>query len=144
MTDLYQLTMAYASFKNGDLDKEAVFHLFFRKKPFNGGFTVAAGLEAAITFIERFKIDDSDIAYLRTLKTSNNTQLFDDAFLKYLSEFKLNVSVDAVPEGTVVFPFEPLLRIQGPMIACQLLESPLLNLINFPTLIATKAARLRI
>lgn len=144
MTDLYQLTMAYASFKNGDLNKEAVFHLFFRKKPFNGGFTVAAGLEAAIAFIERFKIDESDIAYLRTLKTANKTSLFDEAFLKYLSEFKLDVSVDAVPEGTVVFPFEPLLRIQGPMIACQLLESPLLNLINFPTLIATKAARLRI
>ena len=144
MTDLYQLTMAYAFFKNGDLNKEAVFHLFFRKKPFNGGFTVAAGLEAAITFIEKFKVDQSDIDYLRTLKSSNGTPYFDEAFLKYLSELKLDVTVDAVPEGTVVFPFEPLLRIQGSMIACQLLESPLLNLINFPTLIATKAARLRI
>lgn len=144
MTDLYQLTMAYGYFKNGDLNKEAVFQLFFRKKPFNGGFTVAAGLEAAITFIERFKIDSSDIDYLRTLKTPNGTPYFDEAFLKYLRELKLNVSVDAVPEGTVVFPFEPLLRVQGPIIACQLLESPLLNLINFPTLIATKAARLRI
>lgn len=144
MTDLYQLTMAYAFFKNGDLDKEAVFHLFFRKKPFNGGFTVAAGLEAAINFIERFKVDQSDVDYLRTLKTPSGEPYFDESFLVYLSELKLNVTVDAVPEGTVVFPFEPLLRIQGPMIACQLLESPLLNLINFPTLIATKAARLRI
>ncbi len=143
LTDLYQLLMAAGYLKAGLDKKEAVFHLFFRKKPFNGGFAIAAGLEAVVQFIERFKFDESDLKYLSTLKDADGINYFDSQFLKYLSDFKLNVSLDAVPEGTPVFPFEPLIRVQGPLIACQLLESPLLNLINFPTLIATKAARIR-
>ena len=144
LTDFYQLLMAYAYFKAGLADKPAVFHLFFRKRPFQGGFTVAAGLEAAVQFIENFRYNEADLAYLASLEDSHGRPYFDSSFLNYLRGMKLEVDLDAVPEGTVVFPYEPLLRIKGPLLQAQLLESPLLNLINFPTLIATKAARIRI
>ncbi len=142
LTDLYQLTMSYGYWKKGLADKEAVFHLFFRKLPFHGGFTIAAGLEYAIDFIENFRFDASDLAYLSTLRDAKGEPLFEPAFFDYLSTLSFTCDVDAVPEGTVVFPYEPLLRVQGPLILCQILESPLLNLINFPSLIATKAARM--
>lgn len=144
LTDLYQLLMAYAYFKAGIAEKQAVFHLFFRKKPFNGGFTVAAGLEAACEFIESFHYDESDLGYLFSLTDFEGKPYFDRPFLEWLKNMKLEVDLDAVPEGTVVFPYEPLIRVTGPLAQAQLLESPLLNLINFPTLIATKAARLRV
>lgn len=141
LTDLYQLTMSYGYWKNGMQNKEAVFHLFFRKRPFGGGFTIAAGLENVINYLERFRFDDSDLNYLATLRGADNEPLFTDEFFKYLSDLRFTCNVDAVPEGTTVFPYEPLLRVQGPIIQAQLLETPLLNLINFPSLIATKAAR---
>lgn len=141
LTDLYQLTMSYGYWKKGLEQKEAVFHLFFRKPPFQGGFTVACGLEDVIEFLQNFKFQTSDLDYLSTLMTPADTPLFSEEFLRYLSDITFNCQVDAVPEGTIVFPYEPLVRIQGPLIQCQLLESPLLNLINFPSLIATKAAR---
>jgi nicotinate phosphoribosyltransferase len=141
LTDLYQLTMSQGYFKAG-LDKdEGVFHLFFRRTPFKGGYTIAAGLESVIDYLQNFRFNESDITYLRTLKNKDGDSFFEQEFLDYLSELKFTCDVEAVPEGTVVFPYEPLLRIQGPLIQCQLLESPLLNLINFPSLIATKAAR---
>lgn len=142
LTDLYELTMANSYWKNGLDKKEAVFHLFFRKKTFNGGFTIAAGLEFAIQFLENFRFTESDIGYLSSLQDPEGERLFSDLFLEYLKNLKFSCDIDAVPEGSVVFPFEPLLRIQGPIIQCQLLESALLNLINFPSLIATKAARM--
>jgi nicotinate phosphoribosyltransferase len=141
LTDLYQLTMSYAYWKKGMDSKEAVFHLFFRKRPFNGGFTIAAGLEAVVHYLENFHFDTSDLDFLSTLRAGNGEPLFSDAFFKYLADMKFSCQIDAIPEGTVVFPYEPLVRVQGPLIQCQLLESPLLNLINFPTLIATKSAR---
>ncbi len=142
LTDLYELTMAYGYWKRKMAEREAVFHLNFRKKPFNGGFAVAAGLETALDFLDHFKYSSSDLAYLEGLKAENGSCLFEPAFLDYLSTFSLNVSIDAVPEGTVVFPYEPIVRVQGPILHAQLLESPLLNIINFQTLIATKAARI--
>jgi nicotinate phosphoribosyltransferase len=142
LTDLYQLTMSYGYWKLGLDQQEAVFHLFFRRRPFNGGFTVAAGLESVIHYLENYKFRDEDIDYLMTLKTKNGETLFCEGFFHYLKQMTFSCQVDAVPEGTVVFPYEPLIRIQGPLIQCQLLESPLLNLLNFPTLIATKAARM--
>lgn len=142
LTDLYQLTMSYGYWKKGLDQKEAVFHLFFRKRPFNGGFTIAAGLEYAIDFLENFHFDNSDLTYLESLKGIDEKPLFDPAFFDYLANLKFSCDVDAVPEGSVVFPYEPLLRIQGPLVQCQILESPLLNLLNFPSLIATKAARM--
>lgn len=143
-TDLYQLTMSYGYWKSGLAQKEAVFHHFFRRIPFRGGFAVAAGLEQLVDFLEEFRFQDSDLAYLASLKDPEGHVLFEKAFLDYLAEMKFSCSVDAVPEGTTMFPYEPLVRVQGPLIQCQILESPILNLINFPTLIATKAARMRI
>ncbi|MCE5318979.1 MAG: nicotinate phosphoribosyltransferase [Parachlamydia sp.] len=142
LTDLYQLTMSYGYWKTGLDKKEAVFHLFFRRHPFHGGFTIAAGLEWAIQYLEHFKFDSSDIGYLATLKNASGGALFESAFLDYLLKMRFSCDIDAVPEGTVVFPYEPMVRVQGPLIQCQILESPLLNLINFSSLITTKAARI--
>lgn len=141
LTDLYEITMAYGYWKSQMLEDEAVFHLFFRRQPFQGGFTVAAGLESVIEYLQKWRFDSSDLNYLASLKTENGEVLFDEGFLEYLQGLKFTCDLDAVVEGDVVFPYEPLLRIQGPLIQAQLLESPLLTLINFPSLIATKAAR---
>lgn len=142
LTDFYQLTMAYGYWKAGFQRKESVFHLFFRKTPFKGGFTVAAGLESVIHFLENFQFHTSDLDYLASLLGPDGQPYFSSDFIEYLRDLKFTCQVDAVPEGTIIFPYEPLLRIQGPLIQCQLLESSLLNLINFPTLVATKAARI--
>jgi nicotinate phosphoribosyltransferase len=110
MTDLYELTMAYGYWKTGKADQEAVFHLFFRKHPFNGGFTLAAGLADCIDYLLNFRFERADLDYLATLKGTDNRRLFDPAFLKYLGKLRLRLDVDAIPEGTVVFSQEPLLR----------------------------------
>ncbi|QKZ14718.1 nicotinate phosphoribosyltransferase [Spirosoma sp. KUDC1026] len=149
LTDLYQVTMAYGYWKSGETnagsaEKEAVFTLYFRQNPFGGGFTVACGLTNVIGYIKNFGMSKKDLRYLRTLTGNDGQPMFDEAFLDYLADLKLTVDIDAVPEGTVVFPNEPLVRVRGPILQCQLLETPLLNLINFETLIATKAARLRL
>jgi nicotinate phosphoribosyltransferase len=142
LTDLYELTMAYGYWKRQMAEREAVFHLFFRKKPFGGEFAVAAGLETALEFLDQFHYSSSDLSYLEGIQTEEGKPFFERAFLDYLSDFSLKCAIDAVPEGTPVFPYEPILRVQGPILHAQLLESPLLNIINFQTLIATKAARL--
>lgn len=141
LTDLYQLTMAYGYWRSGCAERQAVFELFFRKAPFNSGFTIAAGLAHAVEFIRSFRFTDDDVEFLRTLTGNNGQALFDTAFLAFLKELRFTCGVDAIPEGTVVFPNEPLLRIQGPILQSQLLETALLNFINFQSLIATKAAR---
>jgi nicotinate phosphoribosyltransferase len=142
LTDLYQLTMAYGYWKAGRADDEAAFHLFFRKAPFRGGYTVACGLAPVIDFIEGFRFRSDDVEYLATLTGNDGAPLFEAAFLEYLAGLRLAVSVHGVPEGTVVFPHEPLLRVQGSILQCQILETALLNMMNFDTLIATKAARI--
>ena len=144
LTDLYQLTMAYAHWKTGSYRKEAVFHLYFRNNPFGGGFTVSCGLARAKEFLTDFKYAEDDLRYLRTLTGDNHRPLFDEGFLDYLRELKLECDIDAVDEGRIVFPSTPLVRVRGPIIAAQLIETPLLNIINFETLIATKAARIAI
>ena len=141
LTDLYQLTMAYGYWRTGRADQGAVFHLHFRKQPFPGGFTLACGLTDCIQYLRGFKFERSDLDYLGQLKGNDGRRLFDPAFLKYLSRLKLRLDVDAIPEGTVVFPQEPLLRVRGPLLQAQLVETALLNLVNFQSLIATKAAR---
>ena len=141
LTDLYQLTMAYGYWKLGRAEREAVFHLFFRKPPFAAGYAVVAGLGPAIEYLEGFRFDESDLAYLATLAGNDDGPLFDDGFLKYLQQLRLAVDIDAMPEGTVAFAQEPLVRVRGPMLQCQILETALLNIVNFQTLIATKAAR---
>jgi nicotinate phosphoribosyltransferase len=142
LTDLYELTMANGYIKSNKDREEAVFHLIFRNNPFQGGFTIACGLQYLIDFLQNFQFDETDIRYLSTLKGNDGQALFENEFLKYLSELRLECDVDAMPEGTVVFPQEPLLRVQGPILQCQILESVCLNIINFQSLIATKAARI--
>lgn len=142
LTDLYQLTMAYAYWKTGTHRKEAVFHLFFRKAPFQSGYTIAAGLTDAIAWLRGLRFTEDDLAFLATLTGNDDAPLFERAFLDYLREFSFTCDVDAMPEGTVVFPNEPLLRVRGPIIQGQIVESALLNFLNFQTLIATKAARI--
>ncbi len=141
LTDLYQLTMAHGYWKAGKAEEEAVFHLLFRKHPFGGGFTIASGLEDCVRYLNRFRFDEVDVAYLSGLKGNDDRPLFEPAFLKYLRDLRLTLDVDAVPEGTVVFPHEPLLRVRGPILQAQLVETALLNFVNFQSLVATKAAR---
>lgn len=144
LTDFYQLTMAYAYWKSGKGDQEAVFNLFFRKNPFEGGFSLAAGLDYVIDFCRNLKFDAEDLRYLQEMKRKDGAPVFESAFLEYLQNMKFTCDIDAVEEGTVVFPNMPLIRVKGPLIQCQLLETPLLNIINFQTLIATKAARINV
>jgi nicotinate phosphoribosyltransferase len=141
LTDLYQLTMAYGYWKSGRADVTANFQLYFRKMPFSGGFAVACGLAPALEWIENFRFDASDLEYLGSLTGADNRALFEPAFLDYLGALKLDVDIDAMAEGTLCFAQEPMMRVQGPVLHCQLLETALLNIINFQTLIATKAAR---
>lgn len=141
-TDFYQLTMAYSYFREGIADEEACFHLSFRKNPFKGQMTIAAGLETAANYILHYRFSSAELEYLYTLRDAENHQYFSRAFIDYLAGLKLKLDIDAVPEGTPVFPLEPLIRVRGPILQCQLLETPLLNIINFQSLIATKAARL--
>jgi nicotinate phosphoribosyltransferase len=141
LTDLYQLTMASGYLKAGLAERESVFHLFYRRNPFGGGYCVACGLAQALELLERFRFSGDDLAYLSGLEGNDGKALFDAGFLAYLEGLELACDIDAVPEGTVVFPNEPLLRIVGPAAHCQILETPLLTLINFQTLIATKASR---
>lgn len=142
LTDLYQLTMAYGYWKTRTHQKEAVFHLFFRKAPFHSGYTIAAGLADAIAWLKDLRFTDDDVTYLASLTGNDGAPLFEAGFLSYLRSFHFTCDVDAVPEGTLVFPNEPLLRVKGPILQAQIVETALLNFINFQTLIATKAARI--
>ncbi len=142
LTDLYQLTMAYGYWKSGRHEDEATFHLTFRKSPFKGAFAIASGQGVLHEILAGFRFADDDLAYLATLRGNDDAPLFAPAFLELLGTLRLTCTIEAVPEGTVVFPHEPLLRVTGPLLQAQLLETLLLNVINFHTLIATKAARI--
>lgn len=143
ITDLYQITMAQSYWKAGRANMECVFHMFFRKHPFHGGYTVASGLGPFVDWLKRFHTSESDIAYLSSLTGNDGKPLFEPGFLSYLSSLNsgLHLDIDAVPEGTIVFPNEPLIRVRGPIVEAQLLETAMLCLVNFHTLVATKAAR---
>lgn len=141
LTDLYQITMAYGYWKSGRHRVETTFQLFFRKAPFDNGFAICAGLETALELIEQFRFSDEDIAYLAAQNGNDGQPLFEPAFLDYLQHLEMAVDIDAVSEGEAVLAHEPILRITGPIIPCQLLESALLTCINFQTLIATKSHR---
>jgi nicotinate phosphoribosyltransferase len=142
LTDLYQLTMAYGYWKKQMLGHEAVFHLSYRQEPFNGGYAIACGLSDAIDFLQNFVFQPDDLAYLAELRGSDDLCLFEPEFLDYLQTLRFACDIDAIPEGNVVFPHEPLLRVRGSLLQCQLFETALLNIINFQTLIATKSARI--
>src|SRR3989442_14619068 len=139
LTDFYQLTMAAAAWKSGMEDREAVFHLLFRRPPFESGFTIAAGLATALEYIRELRFADDDLRYLRELRADSGEPMFEPAFLDHLRSLELGVDVDAVPEGTAVFPQDPLLRVCGPIVPCMLLETPLLEPTNIKTLIVSKS-----
>ncbi|HEX2971083.1 MAG TPA: nicotinate phosphoribosyltransferase [Tepidisphaeraceae bacterium] len=141
LTDLYELTMAYGYWKLGMADRESAFYMQFRQHPFGGGFTVACGLEYLIDYLKDFRFTEGDVAYLATLTGADGKPLFEKGFLDYLRDLRLTCDIDAVPEGTVVFPQEPLVRVVGPVLQAQIIEAAVLNLVNFQTLIATRAAR---
>lgn len=142
LTDLYELTMAYGYWKHKMVEHEAIFHLFYRRPPFQGGYAVAAGLASVIEYVRNWTFDASDLAYLATLRNPEGSLLFEEAFLRYLEGIQLSCDIDAMVEGEIVFPLEPLVRVRGPLVQAQILETALLTLINFPTLIATKASRM--
>jgi len=144
LTDLYQLTMAQAYRSSGKAETEAVFHLFFRRNPFGGGFAVACGLARVVDLLRDFRFGEADLEFLARQTGNDGRALFEPAFLGELAALRLACDVDAVPEGTVVFPYEPLVRVKGPLWQAQLVETALLNFVNFETLIATKAARVAI
>ncbi len=136
LTDLYELTMMQGYFHNSNLkEKEVVFDLFYRKNPWGNGYAIAAGLEQAIEYIKNLTFKKSDIDYLKSLGT------FDADFIEYLENFKFTGEIYAIPEGTIVFPREPLMRVKAPIAQAQFVETALLNIINHQSLIATKAAR---
>jgi nicotinate phosphoribosyltransferase len=140
LTDLYQITMAYAYWKSGIAEKRAVFDLFFRSNPFGGSFTIFAGLSEVIRLLSSYKFSKDDLAYLKTVMPA-----CEDSFFTWLSSLDCSsVTVSSMKEGSVVFPREPLLRVEGPLAVCQLLETTFLSLVNFPSLIATNAARYRL
>ena len=142
LTDLYQLTMAYGYWQHGKAERSAVFHLFYRTNPFQGGYVVAAGLEPVVQFLQGYRFSDDELRYVATIPGGDGKPIFDAAFVQYLRTLELTVEIDAIPEGTVLFPNEPILRVRGPILQCQLLETALLNIINFQSLIATKASRI--
>lgn len=142
LTDFYQLTMAAGYVKRGMAERESVFHLFFRRPPFGSSFAIACGTADIPALLERMIFSNSDLAYLGDQRGRDERPLFDESFLRYLSKLKWNVSVDAIPEGTITLGHEPIVRVRGPLLQCQLLETALLTIVNFQTLIATKAARI--
>ncbi len=135
LTDLYELTMMQGYFHNENVNNTVVFDMFYRNNPCGGGYAVMCGVEQLIEYIEGLSFGEEEINYLRTLG------IFDEEFLKYLSEFRFTGDIYAIPEGTVVFPREPLVKVVAPVMQAQLVETAILNIINHQSLIATKAAR---
>ena len=142
LTDLYQLTMAQGYLDSGKAGTQACFHMTFRDYPFKGGYAIASGMAHLAELVEGFRFSEDDLAYLGSLPAPGGGPLFKPSFIDYLRDFKLSVDIDAVREGTAVFPHEPIVRVTGPIMECQLLETALLNCVGFETLIATKAARI--
>jgi nicotinate phosphoribosyltransferase len=134
LTDFYELTMMQGYFKNNTNDR-VIFDVFYRTNPSDSGYAICAGLEQVIEYIKNLHFDEEDIAYLRSLK------IFDEDFLNYLTNFHFTGDIYAIPEGTVIFPMEPLVKVVAPIIEAQLIETAVLNIINHQSLIATKASR---
>ena len=136
LTDFYEITMANGYFCTDMADNIACFDMFFRRIPDDGGYAIMAGLEQVIEYLENLEFTDEDIEYLRKQK------MFSEDFLKYLSEFKFTCDVWAIPEGTPIFPGEPILTVRGPVMQAQFVETMILLIVNHQSLIATKASRI--
>lgn len=135
LTDLYELTMMQAYFKNKNKNETVVFDAFYRDNPFGSGYAICCGIEQVVEYIKNLKFSDDDLNYLKSLN------MFDDDFIEYLANFKFSGDIYAIPEGSVIFPREPIVKIIAPIIEAQLIETALLNIINHQSLIATKASR---
>lgn len=136
LTDFYQLTMMNGYLKSDKKDEIMIFDMFYRKNPNDGGYTIVCGINEVIDYIENLKFEEEDIQYLKSLNT------FDEEFLKYLRDFKFDGEIYAVEEGTIMFPNEPIIRVKAKAMQAQLVETTILCIINFQTLIATKASRI--
>lgn len=134
--DLYELTMSNGYFKEGKINQKAIFDMFYRNNPDNGGYVVFAGLEEIINYIQNLSFSDSDIKYLESLN------IFDKKFLEFLRDFKFEGDITSFEEGSIVYPNEPLITVKGRLIECQLIETALLLMINHESLIATKTNRI--
>jgi len=141
MTDLYEITMAEGYWRSGLMDMEACFTSFFRENPCDGGFTLVCGTGQLASLVENFCYSAEDVAYLRELEAPGGGPMFSAEFLEWLATWRPRLTVDALREGDLAFPREPVVRVTGPAIDCQLIESALLNVVNFESLVATKAAR---
>lgn len=135
LTDLYELTMMQGYFKHKNQNETVIFDAFFRNNPCDGGYAICAGLEQVIRYIKELHFDEEDISYLASLN------LFEQDFLDYLRDFKFSGDIYAIPEGTVMFPREPMIKVIAPIMEAQLVETAILNIINHQSLIATKASR---
>lgn len=135
MTDLYELTMMQGYFKNKDRNETVIFDAFYRSNPMNSGYSICAGVQQIIEYIKDLKFTEDDIAYLRSLG------IFEEEFLTYLSNFKFSGDIYAIPEGSVMFPREPMIKVIAPIMEAQLIETAILNIMNHQSLIATKASR---
>lgn len=135
-TDLYQINMGYAYFKDGIHERKSYFDVYFRKIPYGGGYAVFAGLEKVVEYLNSFEFTDSDIEYLAGLG-------YEDDYLQYLKQMKFTGSIRSVREGEIVFGNEPLIRVEAPLIQAQIIETAILNIVNYQILIATKAARIK-
>lgn len=136
LTDFYQLTMMNGYLKSDKKDEIMIFDMFYRKNPNDGGYTIVCGINEVIDYIENLKFEEEDIQYLKSLNT------FDEKFLEYLRDFKFDGEIYAVEEGTIMFPNEPIIRVKAKAMQAQLVETTILCIINFQTLIATKASRI--
>jgi nicotinate phosphoribosyltransferase len=142
--DLYELTMAQGYFLSGMADRSSVFHMFYRHPPFQGRYVVVAGLETFADWLETLQFTDEDIKYLGSVPGKGGKLLFIPSFLKYLKQWRFRGTIKAVPEGTIVFPHEPIVRVQAPLLDGQIIETALLSIVNYQSLIATKASRVRL
>ncbi|WKF84763.1 nicotinate phosphoribosyltransferase [Lacticaseibacillus pantheris] len=136
-TDLYEINMMYTYWREGIAERNAVFESYFRTIPYGNGYAVFAGLERVVQYLQGLRFSDTDIAYLR------ETQDYDEEFLQYLKDMRLGLSIRSAVEGDLVFNNEPVMQIEGPLVQGQLVETAILNIINYQILIATKAARIR-
>lgn len=140
LTDLYQITMAYGYWKNNKHNDEAVFELFYRKTPFKGSFAIFCGIDEVVSFLHHFQFTPDDIAYLKTTPSLCHCE---EEFFQYLGNLDCSeVEIRSLQQGTIAFPREPMITVSGPLIICQLLETTILNLVNFSSLVATNAARM--
>ena len=135
MTDLYELTMMQGYFRNMDRNETVIFDAFYRNNPMESGYAICAGLQQVIEYIENLHFGEDELSYLKSLG------IFDEDFLDYLKTFRFSGSVYAIPEGSVMFPREPMIKVIAPIMEAQLVETAILNIVNHQSLIATKTSR---